>query len=362
MASTSNDLARTTLGILFIVGMIVLCAVIVRPFAASTVWAATLVLATWPWMRQLQKLLGGSRTAAVAIMTLGLLLVFMIPLSMAIAAIALNAESILALPEAISTFHLPSPPDWLSDIPVIGRPASDEWQRLTTIGKMEMVTMVRPYARTVGTWFIDAAGGVALGSMHVLLTIALAAILYARGEAAAGWCRRFGHRLAGVRGEEAVVLAGLAIRGVALGVVVTALAQAVLTGIGLAVAGVPQASILAAIALLLCIAQLGPSLVIIPAIIWLFATGQTGPGIVLIVIGVPTVLIDNILRPFLIKRGADLPLLLILVGVVGGLLAFGMIGLFVGPVILAVTHTLLQHWIATDPHTDDSLGVSRPGD
>jgi predicted PurR-regulated permease PerM len=348
MASTSSDLPRTTLGILFIVGLLVLCVVIVRPFAASTVWAATLVLATWPWMRQLERFLGGRRAAAVAVMTLGLFLLFLIPLTMAIAAIAANAESIVALPDMIANFRVPAPPDWLSDVPIVGGPANEEWRRLTNVGNVEIVALLRPYARTMASWFIGAAGGFGLGLMHVLLTIVIAAILFAKGEAAAGWCRRFGHRLAGTRGEEAVVLAGLAIRGVALGVVVTALAQAVLTGIGLAVAGVPQAGVLAAVALLLCIAQLGPALVIIPAIIWLFVTGQTGAAIVLLVIGVPTVLVDNVLRPLLIKRGADLPLLLILVGVIGGLLAFGMIGLFVGPVILAVTHALLQHWIAAD--------------
>ena len=349
MASHPRDLARTTLGVLFIVGMIVLCVIIVRPFAASTVWAATLVLATWPWLRKLEKYFGGRRSAAVAVMTLGLLLVFMIPLSMAVAAIARNAEAILALPDAISAFRIPAPPDWLADIPLVGGPASDEWRRMTGAGNPEIVAMLRPYAKSIAAWFVGEAGGFGLGLMHILLTIAIAAILYAKGEAAADWCRRFGHRLADARGEEAVVLAGMAIRGVALGVVVTALVQAVLTGIGLALAGVPQAGVLAAVALLLCIAQLGPGLVIIPAIIWLFATGQTVPGIVLIVIGVPTVLADNVLRPILIRRGADLPLLLILIGVIGGLLAFGMIGLFVGPVILAVTHTLLQHWIATRP-------------
>jgi predicted PurR-regulated permease PerM len=345
MASLPRDLARTTLGVLFIVGMIVLCAIIVRPFAASTVWAATLVLATWPWLKRLEKALGGRRAAAVTVMTLGIFLVFMIPLSLAIAAIARNAEVIVALPDTISSFKIPLPPDWLSDVPLLGGPASDEWHRLTRIGNREIVAMLRPYARTMAAWFLGAAGGFGLGLMHIVLTIAIAAILYAKGEAAADWCRRFGRRLADARGEEAVVLAGMAIRGVALGVVVTALVQAVLTGIGLAIVGVPQPSLLAAVTLLLCLAQLGPGLVIFPAVIWLFVTGQTVAAIVLLVIGVPIVLADNVLRPILIKRGADLPLLLILVGVIGGLLAFGMIGLFVGPVILAVTHTLLEHWM-----------------
>ena len=115
------------------------------------------------------------------------------------------------------------------------------------------------------------------------------------------------------------------------------------------VLGVPQAGLLTAVALFLCIAQLGPGLVLVPTIVWLFATGDTLGGAILVVIGIPTILIDNVLRPVLIRRGADLPLLLILVGVIGGLLAFGMIGLFIGPVILAVTHTLLQHWMARVP-------------
>jgi predicted PurR-regulated permease PerM len=172
-----------------------------------------------------------------------------------------------------------------------------------------------------------------------------AAILYARGEKAAAWCVRFGRRLADQRGEEVVVLAGRAIRSVALGVVVTAIAQTLVVGIGFGLTGVPQAGLLSAIVLLLCVAQLGPALVAIPATIWLFWTDAMVPGIFMAIFTVASLLLDNILRPVLIKRGADLPLLLILLGVIGGLLAFGLLGLFLGPVILAVAYTLLQHWV-----------------
>ena len=192
----------------------------------------------------------------------------------------------------------------------------------------------------------DAAGSAGGLFVHLLLTIAIAAVLYATGETAAAWCSRFGLRLAGSRGEQVVVLAGQAIRSVALGVVVTAIAQSLVAGIGLALAGVPRAGILSAVILMLCIAQLGPALVMVPAAIWLFATGATVPGIVVAVFTVMALTMDNFLRPFLIKRGADLPLLLILVGVIGGLLAFGLLGLFLGPVVLAITYTLLQNWIA----------------
>ena len=146
-----------------------------------------------------------------------------------------------------------------------------------------------------------------------------------------------------------VTLAGQSVRAVALGVVVTALVQTTLGGIGLAVAGIPFATMLTGMIFLLCIAQLGPILVMIPATIWLYSTGSTGWGTVLLVWSIAVGVIDNFLKPILIKRGADLPILLIFAGVLGGLLAFGVIGLFVGPVVLAVTYTLLGSWVKGDP-------------
>ena len=143
-------------------------------------------------------------------------------------------------------------------------------------------------------------------------------------------------------------LAGQAIRGVALGIVVTALVQTVLAGIGMWIAGIPFAGLLTAAVLLLCIAQIGPVIVLLPATIWLFYTDQTGWGTALLVWTVVVGSLDNILRPILIRRGANLPLLLIFAGVIGGLIAFGIVGLFVGPVMLAVAYTLLSEWMGGD--------------
>ena len=346
MANGSHDLARTTLAVLFIVGLIAASFLVLEPFLAATVWAATLVVATWPVLHWLEATLGGRRGWAVAVMTLILLVLVILPLSIAIGAVARNADLIMALPDAVSNFRIPPPPVWLSDIPLIGSPAAREWQRISASSSGEVASLLRPYARTITQWLIGVVSGFGGAVVHLLLTIGVSAVLYAKGEAAADWCRRFGRRLAGLRGEEAAILAGQAVRSVALGVVVTALAQSLVTGVGLTLAGVPQAGLLTAITLLLCVAQLGPALVVIPAIIWLFSTGSTMPGVILVVIGVPAVLMDNILRPILIRRGADLPLLLILVGVIGGLVAYGLLGLFVGPVILGVAYTLLQAWVA----------------
>jgi predicted PurR-regulated permease PerM len=170
-------------------------------------------------------------------------------------------------------------------------------------------------------------------------------VLYARGEAAAALARRFAARLAAERGEGAVHLAGQAIRAVALGVVVTAVLQTLLGWLGLAVAGIPFASLLAAVMLLLAIAQIGVVPVMLCAVAWLYWKDQTGTAIALLVWTLFVGAIDNIIRPILIKQGADLPLLLIFAGVIGGLLSLGLVGLFLGPVVLGVSYTLLRAWI-----------------
>jgi predicted PurR-regulated permease PerM len=346
MAETPHEPTRTALALLFIAGLIAASFLVVQPFLAATVWATTLVIATWPLLLRAQAAFGGRRWPAVALMTFGLLVIVLLPLSIAIGAIVAHSDRIMALVASVPNFHMPAPPAWLADVPLVGGPAAEGWQRLADSALSDVVRHVTPYVGTITNWFVGAAGSVGGLFVHLLLTIAISAVLYASGEVAADWSSRFGRRLAGSRGEAAVVLAGQAIRSVALGVVVTAVAQTFVAGIGLALAGVPRAGLLSAVILLLSIAQLGPALVLVPATIWLFATGATGSGIVLAVFTVMALTMDNFLRPFLIKRGADLPLLLILIGVIGGMLAFGLIGLFLGPVVLAVTYTLLQNWIA----------------
>jgi predicted PurR-regulated permease PerM len=181
--------------------------------------------------------------------------------------------------------------------------------------------------------------------LQFLLIIAIAAIMFAQGERAAGGVVRFGHRLGGERGATAVRLAGQAIRGVALGVVVTAIAQSLLGGIGLAVVGVPFAAVLTAVMFILCLAQVGPGLVLFPAVAWMYWSGEAVWATVLVGFSVVTLTMDNFLRPALIRRGAHLPMLLIFAGVIGGLIAYGLLGIFLGPTVLAVAYTLLNAWI-----------------
>ena len=341
-----HDLTRTTLAVLFIAALIAGSFWILRPFLPAIVWAAMLAIATWPILRRLQARLWNSRALAVTVMTLSILLVFVVPFWLAIGTIVRHSAEIIAWAEHLAATGLPPAPGWLHDIPLLGSRLVSTWGDLRNDDLPELLQKGKPYAGMVTRWFIDAMGGLGSVFLQFLLTVVVAAILYAQGEDAALMARRFGARLAGPRGEQAVVLAGQAVRGVALGVVVTAFIQSAIGAFGLFVAGIPFASVLSAVMFMLCVAQLGPGIVLIPAVIWLFVTGETGLGIFLAVVTVAAIAVDNFIRPLLIRRGVHLPLLLILAGVIGGLIAFGLIGIFLGPMILAVAYTLFRAWLA----------------
>jgi len=346
----TRDLPRTILRVAFLSTLIVGTLWTLRPFLGAVVWATTVVVATWPLMLALQARLGGRRWPAAAVMTALLLLVLIIPLSAAILVLVAHTDTIVGWATSLQTLTLPPPPAWLEHIPVLGRKIGSAWQRLAA-EPGALAAGLKPYARAVTLWLLGLLGGAATMALQFLLIVAISAVLYARGEAAAQFLRRFGHRIAGGHGERSVVLAGRAIRGVALGVVVTALIQAGLAGIGLAVAGVPFAGLLTAAIILLTIAQVGPMPILLPAVAWLYWTGDVPRATGLLVWTVVVTSIDNVIRPFLIRKGADLPLLLIFAGVIGGMFGFGIIGIFIGPVVLAVSYTLLLDWMGGGEHT-----------
>jgi predicted PurR-regulated permease PerM len=346
--NNQRDIVQATLAILFIGIMIIASFWILRPFLTALVWATMIVVTTWPFMLTVQKMLWGKRALAVTVMTLALLLLLVIPLSLAIVSIVDRADDIVAWTKSLAMLHIPPPPEWVGGLPVVGKKIAAQWLHLATAGKAELAARVEPYLSKVASWLIATAGNALMMTVQFLLTVIISAVLYGTGDTAAAGVCRFARRLGGHHGEDAAILAGKAIRGVALGVVGTALIQSLLGGIGLAVSGVPAAVVLTAVMFVLCVAQIGPALVLIPATVWLFWTDQTLWGSVMIGFSVVTMTIDNVIRPFLIKKGADLPLLLIFAGVLGGLVAFGVIGLFIGPVILAVTFTLLEAWVSRD--------------
>jgi predicted PurR-regulated permease PerM len=348
MEETQQDLTRTVLAVLFIGGLIGASTWILRPFLGAIIWATMIVVATWPAMLAVQQRLWGRRALAATVMTLVLLSILVVPLLLAIGTIVANVDRIVGWAKSLATFKMPPPPAWIEGLPLVGGKTAQVWEQMTTAGIEGLAAKAAPYAGDAARVFVAEIGSFGIVLVQFMLTVVFSAILYARGERAAAGVVRFARRLAGLHGENAVYLAGQAIRGVALGVVVTAIAQAVLGGIGLAIAGVPLPAVLTGVMFMLAVAQVGPILVLAPAVIWLYWSGSTGWGTFLLLWSLPVVTMDNFVRPVLIKKGADLPLLLIFAGVIGGIIAFGLIGIFVGPVVLAVAYTLLDAWMSRE--------------
>lgn len=344
-----SDLTRIVLTTLIIGLLIVGSLWTLRPFLGAVLWATTIVVATWPLLLRVQRRVGGRRAPATAIMTVAIVAVFIVPFALAVGILLDAALQGFDLLRTVAREGLPPPPDWLTGIPWAGERIGGKWQELAAGGPATVTEAMRPYVRATAGWALAVTGGFGSVAIHFLLTVVVAAILYNKGEAAAGGVLRFGRRLGRERGEHAVRLAGQALRGVTAGVVLTALVQSLIAGIGLWLAGIPRPGLLLAMVFVLSLAQLGPLPVLVPAVVWLFWTGNVVWAGVLVLFTVIVLIADNVLKPVLIRRGVDLPMLLIIAGVIGGVIGFGIVGLFIGPVLLAVTYTLLQSWMYDTP-------------
>lgn len=358
MSGSANprDLTCTLLSILCIGILIAASFWIMQPFLTSILWGGMIVVATWPQMLWLQEHLRKSRSMAVLVMTSLLLLLLIIPFFLAIVTIADHAGDISELFRSRNSLTIPPPPEWVHSLPLAGAKIAEKWQQFAAMRPDEISARLAPHAAKVLGWIVAQAGSAGMMLVHLFLTIVITSILYGSGEKVSEGVRLFAGRLAGQRGVDITIHAARVVRGVALGIVVTALIQALLGGAGMMIAGVPAAALLTAVVFMLCLAQVGPWPVLIPVVVWLFWSGETGWGIAMSVWTLVVSTIDNFIRPLLIKRGADIPLLLIFAGVIGGLMAFGIVGLFIGPVILAVTYTLTEAWVLDAP--DGEAGPS----
>jgi predicted PurR-regulated permease PerM len=359
---SSHDLTRSVLSIGTIGLLIVSSAWIVRPFVTAFLWATVIVISTWPLLLSLQARLWGKRGMATTVMTLTLLLVFLIPLGLSVATFLGHMDQMVQWVSSLDQRVIPPPPEWVAGIPLVGDKIAVAWAQAASQGPGGVTAQVLPYAKSFIKWFAGELGGVASMTLQFLLTVIICGVLYANGETAGQGVRKFAARLAGSDGESAVLLAAATIRGVSIGIVVTALIQVFIAGIGLVIVSMPGALVLSVVILFLCLAQLGPALVMIPAVIFEFYTGSKISAFVLLPFALVSMTIDNVIRPILIRKGADLPLLLIFSGVIGGMISIGILGLFLGPVILAVTYNLLKRWVEnrSAPDEEADSGALRP--
>ncbi len=346
MRSEKNtyDLLKLILNLLIIGLLIIITYRVVEVFLFGFFWAMMVVIATWGLMLKIQHRLWNKRVLSVSVMTIILSLFFVIPFILIITSIANNGHYLIEWAKNLPLQELPSL-NWLNSIPVFGSELHQKWLEISKTDGTELIKQIQPYIGTMVSWMLEQATNISLFAFHGGVMIILSAILYLKGEDITKYVYLFAHRLSNQYGETAVTLAGQSIRAVALGVVVTAVTLALIGGLSFLLTNMPYPGILTLILFVCCVAQIGPVVVMLGCISWQFWEGNTISAIVLIAMAIVLTTLDSLMRVFLIKRGADLPFLLILFGVIGGLLGFGVMGLFIGPVVLAISYKLVQAWI-----------------
>jgi predicted PurR-regulated permease PerM len=264
----TGETIRRLLATLLIMLLAVASLWLLAPFLPAIIWAGTIAIATWPILLYLTRQFGGRRGLAVTVMTLAILICFLFPILGLVAVVVDHASDVGRLATAISASGLPDAPAWVASIPLVGSKVAARWHELALLRGDEVIEQASPWLSQVSGWLLSKAGGLALMVLQILLTAIVAALLFGSGEQVAAGIRTFARRLGGDRADEVVILAAKAVRGVALGVVVTALAQSVIGGLALVATGVPAAGLLTAIIFFLCLALL----------VWSFGRGNHSPG------------------------------------------------------------------------------------
>lgn len=341
---TTDRFFERAIGLLTVGLLIAACIKIVAPFTGALIWATIIAVAAWPVFVRLTHRLGNRAGIAAASITLAILLVIAMPVALLINSLAEHVQGVLHMTEDVSTLRLPGPPSWIARIPLVGGELESRW--LSAVENLEMtLTKIRPWIGKAAAWTVSQGAQLTLSLLEFLLATVLAGFLFIHGQSLAGLLERFATTIADESGAELVRLAGSTIRSVTIGVLGTALIQSVLTALGLLFAGVPGVLLLWFASFLLATLQIGTGLVWIPAAIWLQIQDQTGWMIFVVVWGLFVNTIDNFIKPYLIAQGSGTPLAVVFLGVIGGMLAWGFIGIFIGSTLLAVSHALLKAWL-----------------
>jgi predicted PurR-regulated permease PerM len=337
---------RQAWSILVITALVAVCFVVTKPFLSAATWAVILAVSAWPGFVRLGPVLRDRRRLTAALFAVAGIIVLILPLVLAGMSVARRAPAVMQLIDNVGQNGLPGPPDALARVPFVGSRLHDFWAGVSEQGS-EVLAQYREDITAAARWLLRRAGSFGLTVLQFALAIVIAALLLARADRAIGLLRAFAFRVGGPEALDLVPLAEHTIRAVALGVVGTSLLEGVLSAVGFAIAGERGTILLGCATFVICLLQAGPGFVFLPAAAWMWWRGETGWAVFILAWHLALVLPVEIFgRPFFISRGTGLPLLLIFIGVVGGLIAFGFIGVFVGPTVLAVSYAMLLRWLA----------------
>jgi predicted PurR-regulated permease PerM len=319
------------------------CVQIIAPFLGPLVWGAIIAVSVYPVYAKLEKALGGRSGLAAALVSIVLLLLLLVP-AVLLTGTLIDGLGSLAQGLRDGTLHIPPPPKEVSDWPLIGKQISSVWTGASE-NIASLMTTLGPAAVDIGKWLLAAAGSLGMTVLVFFLSVIVAAVFLAYSERSSRMARRLAAKLAGEDGEGYVKAAESTVRSVALGVLGIAFIQSALAGLGMLVAGIPGAGFWAFVCLILAIVQIGGLPVLLPAAIYMFATSDTLSAVLFAIWVVIVGFSDNVLRPLLLGRGTDSPMLVVLIGSLGGMIASGIVGLFVGAVIFTLGYKLFLVWL-----------------
>lgn len=319
------------------------CFLVLRPFLSALLWAIVLCFSSWPLYTQVLRLVRGRCTLAASIMTAITTLAMLAPFAVITLSLVDDVQNATEATRGWLADNPTEPPAWFGRVPLVGKPAGTYWREVGD-RNAERIAQLRKHLEPVKTWLVKTSLQLGGGLAEVGLSLFILFFLYRDGVVAADKLRLAIERLGEQQARAILEVAGNTVRGVVYGILGTALAQGVVAGIGFLIAGVPRAAFLALLTFFLSVVPMGPPLVWVPAAIWLFQQGSIGWGIFMVIWGLLVSSVDNVLKPLIISRGSDLPFVLILFGIVGGALAFGFIGVFLGPTLMAIGFRVLAWW------------------
>lgn len=341
------------LGIGTLAALVIGCLVVLTPFVTALLMAVILTYSTWPLYVRLRKSVGGRSTLAAGLMMLAACLLLIAPFVFVAFSLV---DSATELVEAVrKSFESGSPalPEWITGLPLVGETLNNYWKDLPyDSGRLleDLKGLISP-AKSV---LVSGGRILFAGLLQLGLAVLVAFFLYRDGETAADKIRRITSRIGGARGRHLLNVAGSTVISVVYGSLGTALAQGVLAGIGFLIAGVPGAALLGLATFFLSVVPVGPPLIWISATLWLFVQGSTGWAIFMGLWGLLLVsTIDNVLKPMIISHGSHLPFMLVLLGMLGGATAFGFVGIFLGPTLLAVGYRMVNEWVEGEARDEE---------
>jgi predicted PurR-regulated permease PerM len=343
-----GDMYRTDrlIGLAILIALVVGCLLVLRPFVTALLWAVILTYSMWPLYARVKDMTGGRSTLAALLMILAIALCLVVPFVIVVASLADNASQLIDALRRLFEQGLPEPPQWLRDLPLVGDRLATYWGGLVH-DHDRLVEALRGTLGAARTVFLAAGRYMGTGVLQLILSVLVAFFLFRDGEAAASRVQRAASRIAGPGARYLLEVAGQTVHSVVYGILGTALAQGVLAGIGFRIAGVPGASLLGLATFFLSVLPIGPPLVWGAATIWLYLQGAMGWAVFMALWGLFVVsAVDNFLKPFIISRGSSLSFILVFLGVMGGVLVFSFIGVFLGPTLLAVGYRVLDEWMA----------------